>query len=256
MAIYSHSRLSTFEQCPLKYKFRYIDKLKPDFTKSIEGFLGNTIHDVLEWIYKNSNERTFELDEIIQKYIEDWNKNFNNEIKIVKNEFTAEHYFNKGIRFLIDYFLTNQPFKDNTIATEKRIFINLDSEGKYKIQGYIDRIVHNKNTNVFEIHDYKTSASLKTQEELDEDRQLALYCLGVKDSYEHLGEIHLIWHFLDFNKKMISKRTSEQLEKLKQDTIQLINKIESTFNFSTNQGVLCRWCEFRSYCPDIKRNPL
>ena len=28
--IYSHSKLSTFEQCKLKYKYRYIDKIKPD----------------------------------------------------------------------------------------------------------------------------------------------------------------------------------------------------------------------------------
>ena len=31
MPVYSHSRLSTFEQCPLKFKFRYIDYVEPDF---------------------------------------------------------------------------------------------------------------------------------------------------------------------------------------------------------------------------------
>jgi len=28
MPIYSHSRLEAFKNCPLKYKFNYIDKIK------------------------------------------------------------------------------------------------------------------------------------------------------------------------------------------------------------------------------------
>ena len=62
-----------------------------------------------------------------------------------------EYYFNQGIKFLINYFLANQPFKDNTIATEKRILINLDPLGKHKLRGCIDRLAHNKENNVFEI---------------------------------------------------------------------------------------------------------
>ena len=34
--IYSHSRLSAFEQCPLKFRFRYIDHLKPEIEQTIE----------------------------------------------------------------------------------------------------------------------------------------------------------------------------------------------------------------------------
>ena len=249
MVIYSHSRLSTFEQCPLKFKFQYIDKIKPDIEQSIEGFLGNKVHDTLQWIYDEvAKLRILKLDEVLQNYIINWNKDFNNEIKIVKQEFDAEYYFNKGIKFLLDYFLKYSPFKDNTIATEKRIFINLDNEGKYKLQGYIDRLVHHKDTNIFEIHDYKTGGFLKTQEELDKDRQLALYAIGIKDLFEQVNDVHLIWHFLAFNQKILSKRTDEQLEQLKQEIIQLINKIESTTEFPACPSVLCKWCGFRSYC--------
>ena len=256
MTIYSHSRLSTFEQCPLKFKFKYKDKLTPDIKQTIEGFLGNQIHNTLEWIYNNSKERIFKLDEIIQNYIENWKKNFNHEIKIINQDYNAEHYFNKGIKFLIDYFFKHTPFKDNTIATEKRIIINLDSEGKYKIQGYIDRLVHHKDTNIFEIHDYKTGKFIKTQEELDKDRQLALYSIGVKELFEEVNDVHLVWHFLDFNKEMISKRTEEQLEQLKEEIIELINEIESTTEFTPNPGSLCKWCEFQSYCPLTEKDPV
>ena len=252
--IYSHSRLSSFEQCPLKYKFRYIDHLEPEVEQTIEGFLGNMVHETLEWIYNQVKEGTTpDLDNVIDYYINLWNKNFNNEIKITREENDAEHYFNMGIKFVIDYFLAHSPFKDNTIAIEHKILISLDPEGKYLIQGYIDRLVHHKESNIFEIHDYKTGNSIKSQEDLDKDRQLALYSLGIKNSFPDVSDVHLIWHFLAFNKKMISRRTDEQLESLKQDIINLINKIESTTEFNPNPGCLCGWCEFQSYCPEMKK---
>ncbi len=247
MVIYSHSRLSTFEQCPLKFKFRYIDKIKPDIKEGIEAFLGKIVHETLRFIYEESVKgREINLDETIEFYANLWNKEFNNEINIVKKENNPEHYFNQGVRFLINYFTENSPFKDNTIAVEKRIIIELE-EG-YKLQGYIDRLVHNPETNIYEIHDYKTNGFLKPQEELDKDRQLALYALGIKNIFPNIQDIHLIWHFLAFNKKMISKRTEQELEKLKQDIINLIDKIESTTEFNPNPSKLCKWCEFRSNC--------
>jgi putative RecB family exonuclease len=256
MVIYSHSKLSTFEQCPLKFKFKYINKIKPEIEQTIEGFLGNKVHEVLEIIYNETAKgRTFQLDEVIQIYSEKWNKDLNPKIKIVKKENSIEYYFNQGLNFLINYFVEYYPFKDNTIAIEKKISVDLDLEGEYKLQGYIDRLVHHKETNVFEIHDYKTGNFLKTQEELDKDRQLALYSIGVKEMFNQVNEVHLIWHFLAFNKKMVSTRTQSQLDQLKQETIELIKKIEATKQFQKNKGVLCNWCEFQNYCNNFYENP-
>ena len=36
MPTYSHSKLSTFEQCPYKYKLHYIDKEPEDIPTTIE----------------------------------------------------------------------------------------------------------------------------------------------------------------------------------------------------------------------------
>jgi len=246
MTTYSHSKLSTFEQCPLKFKFRYIQKIQPDFKQSIEGFLGNKVHDTLEWVYNHPNKHFLILDDLIEYYATNWQKDFNQEIKIVK-DLTAEVYFNKGIKFLIDYFQKHTPFKDNTIATEKKIFFTINHEKNHQIIGYIDRLVHHKDTNIFEIHDYKTSGTMKSQTELDKDRQLALYSLAIREQH-NTKEVHLIWHFLDFNQQVISKRTTEQLAQLRQDIIQLIEKIESATEFPPCQSILCRWCEYQSNC--------
>ncbi len=250
--IYSHSRLSAFEQCPLKFRFRYIDCLEPDFKDTIESFLGGKIHETLEWVYNHQEKNSLELDSVIQHFVENWRKEFKPQIKIVKPNLTSEFYFNKGIKFLIDYFLKHKPFKDDTIATEKKVFVDLDEQKNYQIIGYIDRLVHNKETNIFEIHDYKTSSSIKSQKELDSDRQLALYSIAIRNEFKESNDVHLIWHFLDFNQTLISKRTTEELEQLKQEIIKLINKIENETDFFPNPGCLCNWCEFQSKCDNFR----
>ena len=39
---YSHSKLTSYQQCPQKYKFRYIDEIPPPI-RSIELHLGTTV---------------------------------------------------------------------------------------------------------------------------------------------------------------------------------------------------------------------
>ena len=89
MPIYSHSKLSTFEQCPLKYKFKYIDYLKPDFENTIEAFLGKKVHDTLEWLYNNPNKEIIGLDPIIHHFVQDWNLEYNPDIKIISWELSV-----------------------------------------------------------------------------------------------------------------------------------------------------------------------
>ena len=253
MAIYSHSKLSTFEQCKQKYKFRYIDKIKPDFEASIEAHLGKIVHDALEWLYGNVlNNKIPTLDQIIEQYSNNWQEKYKENCKIVKQNLKPEDYFNKGVKFLINYYLKNQPFKDGTLEMEKRVFINLDDNSPNKIIGYIDRLVHNKETDTYEIHDYKTGGFLPAQDKFDTDRQLALYGIAIKQLFGQHKEILLVWHYLDHNKKIVSTRTNQQLEELKQEILELIEEVEKTQEFHPNKSALCDWCEFKSNCPGWK----
>jgi putative RecB family exonuclease len=251
MAIYSHSKLSTFEQCKLRYKFRHIDKIKVIET-TIEAFLGKTVHSTLEWLYLQVKEKKIPtIEETINYYSNNWTENYKDSIKIIRQNLTTKDYFNKGVQFLIDYYFKHKPFEDNTLEVEKRIVLELDKQGKYKIQGYIDRLVHNLENNELEIHDYKTANSIPTKDKIEDDRQLALYSIAIKELFGQDKEVLLIWHYLAHNQKITSRRTNEQLEELKQDIINLINEIESTTEFPSNKSILCDWCEYKSICPEF-----
>lgn len=254
---YSHSKLSTYEQCALKYKLKYIDKIKPEIEKTIEAHLGTCIHDTLEWIYNSVKEnpnKIITLDEIITYYSVKWQDEFSDEILIVKKHMNAKDYFNKGVEFLLYYYQENTPFKDGTIECEKKIIINLDQDTR--IQGFIDRLVHNIEKGIYEIHDYKTANTLPTQQKMDEDRQLALYSIAIKELYGEDKEVVLIWHYLAHKTKIISKRTNEQLEQLKDETKDLIKKIESATEFPHNKTILCDWCEYKDQCPAWNPNSI
>jgi len=123
----------------------------------------------------------------------------------------------------------------------------LDEEGAYKLQGYIDRLTETKD-GYYEIHDYKTNSRLPLADYIKTDRQLALYMIGVKNNYPDVKDVRLIWHFLKFDKEIDSTRTEEELEKLKLDTIELIDTIESDEDFVANAGYICDWCEFKPVC--------
>lgn len=246
---YSHSRLSTFEQCKLKFKFRYIDQIIPDIPKSIEAHLGSCVHDCLEWIYNQVKKGEVpSIDATIVYYSNQWEKNYEDEIEIVNKELTVKDYFNKGVSFLINYYTENQPFKDGTLETEKKITIQLEESGKYRIIGFIDRLSQNLETGELEIHDYKTANTLPRKEKFEDDRQLALYSIALKEMFPG-KKIKLIWHYLAHNQKIVSTRTEEQLAQLKEDTLNLIKKIEATTEFPHKKSHLCNWCEYKSMCP-------
>jgi RecB family exonuclease len=116
------------------------------------------------------------------------------------------------------------------------------------MQGYIDRIAQ-RDDGTYEIHDYKTTRHLATQQEADQDQQLALYQIGLSHIWNDTGRVELVWHYLRYDKEIRSRRTPEQLEAVKAKCIALIDDIESRgkeeASFPTCRGTLCDWCAFR-----------
>ena len=248
--IHSHSSLSTFEQCPYKFKLRYIEKIDPIIKDSIESFMGKIVHETLEKLYRDVQyDYLPTINDLLNFLNQKWFEKYTDDIHIIKKQFSMKKYLSLAEQYISDYYHTYQPFNQTkTIGIEKHLVFSLDQAKNYQIQGFIDRLSE-KRPGHLQIHDYKTSARLPSQDQLDNDRQLGLYMIGVENQYPEVKDITLIWHFLKFNKELQSTRSDKQLKKLKAQVISLIRRIESLRTFSCNPSALCNWCEYKPICP-------
>lgn len=241
--IFSHSRLWLYESCPEFYKLKYIDKKLPPIPVTMPLFLGTVTHEALEWLYHQVKHREVTVDELIEHFAENWVKQIEKDNIVIENGDEIDSY-NKGVRFLVDYYTKNKPFNQKVIAIEHKILFPLDEEGKYKIQGFIDRLDMAED-GTYEVHDYKTNQSMKKKEDFENDKQLAFYDIGLRETFGKDIKVKLVWHFLNFNMKIVSQRTPEQLEKLKADTLELVKKIESATEWPSCNGRYCDWCKYK-----------
>ena len=251
MPTYSHSQLSTYETCPHQYKLAYIEKIEAE-TEGVEAFMGSRVHEALEKLYRDLKvTKQNSLEEILRYYHESWEKNWNDMVQIVRSQYGAEDYRRLGEKCLTDYYQRYTPFDHGkTLGLEESIYFQLDEEKGLWIRGFIDRLM--LSDSVLEIHDYKTSGRLPTREEVDTDRQLSLYQMGVEGKWKDIQEIRLIWHYLRFDTEIQSSRTPEQLQQVRRDTLELIGKIESDRKFAPRDSALCGWCDYQGLCPKRK----
>ncbi|MGD2246599.1 MAG: PD-(D/E)XK nuclease family protein [Candidatus Aminicenantes bacterium] len=249
--IYSISRIESFEKCQLQYKYRYIDKV-PLKVETIEAFMGTQAHEALKEFYGFIKNKIVKPKEwLLSKYDELWKNNFDDSIKIVKKELAAEEYHQKGKKSLDDYYDEYQPFdRTKIVKTEESIYFNMKRNSEeYSFVGILDRLDWNDKEKIFEIHDYKTSATLMTQEEADQDNQLPIYQLALMSKWPEAEKAKLVWHYLLFNKQIESSRTKKQLKEVQDKVIQKIKVIEACKEFVPHKSVLCDWCDFQEICP-------
>jgi putative RecB family exonuclease len=246
---YSYSGLQSFDQCPRKFAFKYRERVDVGRTTTVEAFLGSRAHEALEWLYRGvSVGRTPLPGEVARRYCELWDAEWCDDVVITK-EVTPAEYRDLGERMVRGYAERFSPFVDGqTIGTEVRIDARLDAEGAYRLMGYADRVVRVA-PGQWQIHDYKTGSRLPPQRELDEDRQLALYELGLREMYAEVDSVELVWHYLAFDIDLRSTRTPQQREDLRVETIARIQSAESCTEFPTRTSALCGWCEYRGVCP-------
>jgi putative RecB family exonuclease len=247
MPLYSHSRLSTYESCPQQYKLRYLDKIKVEGYQTIEKFLGSRVHDALEKLYKDLVlTKLNSLDDLLGHFQFIWDREWRDDIAIVRKGYNKAHYRDSGKKCLTHYYNRYQPFDQaTTIANEYPV--NLELEG-YKLTGFIDRLCHDGKGG-YQIHDYKTGGRLPSARDLEEDRQLALYQIGVQQSFRDAKKIDLVWHYLMFDQEMVSRRSPAQIRDLKRQIVSLIKTIEKDTRFQPRESALCDWCEYPDFCP-------
>lgn len=246
MPVYSHSRLKSFEQCPLQYRFRYLDRI-PAEVENVEAFTGKVVHATLEAFFRDGE--TGDLASALDRFEQFWRERWSPRVRVVKSGVTAEDYRAIGRRCVENFFrMEGPPAPGETRGVEERITVRLDPEGRYRMQGFIDRLAQAPD-GTWEIHDYKTGSSVPGQAELDADRQLALYQLGLEERIGGAAPVRLVWHYLYFGRRLESARSAAQLESLRGDLITRIRTVEARREFPARVSSLCRWCEYEEICP-------
>lgn len=227
-------------------------------TEGVEAFVGKRVHEALEKLYKDLKYTKLNtLEELLQFYEAEWEKTWHANIRIVREGITPGHFFALGKQCIVDYYKRYHPFTQaKTLGLEDRIEMKLTEGDKtYSLIGFIDRLAWDPATETYEIHDYKTGSSALTQEEADQDRQLALYHLGILQRWPDAKKVKLIWHFLALDKEVSSSRTVDDLKSLEAEVISAIHKIEDeqkAGRWEVRTSALCGWCEYKPICPAFK----
>ncbi len=255
MPAFSISRIGTYESCPLQYKYAYIERRKVEAQDTVETFLGSRVHESLEKLYRDKQfEKLLSLDELLDYYNRIWKEEWDDTVIVVKKDYEPDNYRKVGERQLSDYYRRHEPFNEGRVmGLETKSYLPLDEEEKYSFHIRIDRLMY-MGDGLYEVHDYKTGSSLPEKEDLDKDRQLAMYSLWVKEQFKDFKEARLVWHYLNFDKDMESFRTTEELEELRQEILKEIKEIEAAEEFPAHVSGLCNWCLYRSICPEWKHD--
>lgn len=247
----SYSALNTFQNCPLKYKFQNIERIKTSPSK--EAVFGTILHSALNFLHQPRP-----LPPTLEELLEFYNNSWNSEVYEDKQEEMA--IMQQGIRILEDYYRNNNPKNFKIIDLETffsvpigKILSEKDNPAKEEIilSGKIDRIDQIEGGGL-EIIDYKTSKNLPPQEVVNNDLQLAIYQMGIQSRWPTLNKpIKLSLYFLKHGIKLSSVRTPEQIKQVKERLLDLVKEIK-TSDFNPTPTPLCGWCGYQQKCPMFK----
>lgn len=249
MEKFSPSRLKTYETCPRKYRFIYIDNLGPQFEKPRpELFLGNQIHSALRRFFElDPSERSLDL--LHNLFRRAWA--VDGKRRETFTDVATEREFGlKGLELLRQFFsvhdTSGRPFK-----LEEWVECALDEENG--LLGKIDRVDVDPDGRLHLI-DYKTGKPPSSAGYLRSDLQLPAYWLMAGATFGRpVGRITYL--YLQSPTPYSATFTREEVEGVRRYLTELIRKIRSDEQFLPISNPLCRFCDYQSICPLELRQP-
>ena len=237
---YSYSRISTYMQCPLRFKKIYIEKRPIEQTDIMK--VGSCFHSYVELLTKNIvNDKNYDEDiwdkivsqtgtpyseqvvadskELWSIYRQRYHKYLNPDVNIVKVEqkLTIDNNFSK-----IDWFSKEAFFR-----------------------AIFDRIDINENQKTLTIIDYKTGWSRKA------DRfqgQIYIWLLSKTMDLSKYEKINVVFAHVKSAIENYEVNLSD-IPIIEQKLFSIISEIESDENFHSKQNKNCQYCDFIAECP-------
>ena len=267
----SYSSLRTYLECPLRWKFLYVDKL-PEAPRSYFSF-GRTIHSVLEELV-----RPFLVPESVprksagaaQRRLDEWHGGAplveGRPAPMSKDQLLSTYdrlwvkegygspeeetrYRSMGESMLLRYYDQFLEERPRPVAVEEYLQSSLDG---IPVHGYVDRIDLMASGGL-EVVDYKTNRDLSLQEAQDSD-QLAMYQVLVEHNYALPVERLTLYHLRTLTPHRTPARSAPAIAQLSQKVGDVADGIRNG-RFDPTPGRQCERCDFRAICPEFREVP-
>jgi len=245
---FTHQGLLDFMNCPLKYKFKHINKLEIAEKSSRELFR-ESIHDTIKYFYKTiMEEDRIPKNEELRSYWGDiWLEGVDIKDILYNNKNERSIFTKRGYSLIQKFYQHNKYNPGTPIGVDVDYNINLD---KYNIKGNIE-LIRSKNNRI-EIIYFSTSRYLPSEFQNNNDLSYTLSSYAYRQIF-NLKEDGLINYHLKTNKEISLNRSSQDIEKV----MSTIDNIYSTIKqelFWQRMDYLCKQCPYQDYCTNWTGN--
>jgi len=234
----SASRVKTFQQCPRKYYYNYIEKLPRKDWPHFD--LGTLVHGSLEHFHEDFKKDGSDLN--LKRMMKLSFKIKRDEME--KEKSLADDTLLEARNLLLEYLnkMETDGIGSNIISLEDDFDIPLTEE--FSIMGYVDR-VDLDNDGVYHIKDYKTNKSLKYMDSF----QLRVYGIYLLNKFPDIDRFRASYIMMRFGGSYVSYDfNKEDVEKCKKELIEYATRIMDEGKWMCKPSRLCDWCDFKDPC--------
>ena len=249
----SWSQLSTFRQCPLRYRFRYIDKVEPEFVAS-SLLLGSSIHSAIEHFHRSDLEgrETPTLDELLEEFWYEWKCRAEESPQIRFNKSEDPQSIHDTASRMLQAFLENK----NSMVPGTIIGIEENLEERIlksdrPLLGIID-LIYESNDHIV-VRDYKTSRSKWSQANAESSAdQLLLYGELAMHLFPGTDVAFEFVVITKANKPSVErfevKSDDRRVNRTKLVANKTLRAIQSGIFYPNKSPMTCSTCPYRSEC--------
>ena len=241
----SFSKITTFEQCPLKFKFQYINRFPTKTSPAL--LLGQTIHSSLEKFVDFSHEKR-DLNLLKNLFRREWKleRNKLREEGDFEMDKTTEIEYGKRGLIMLENFFSSEMLSE---PVQREQFVEASLNEDIQFLGRIDRLdkcIHDGKEG-FKVVDYKTG---KLNERYVDFIQLFTYAWLMNE--QGFKIYSSTFYYLEPN-RTIEKTLSQEVFEQTQNT--LIERCKPIFmaleddDFKPEKSALCPYCDYISMCP-------
>jgi RecB family exonuclease len=224
-----------YQTCPLSYKLRYVDGLKPKDRWYFS--FGTTMHSCAEQFFKVNAPPPPSLEELLQFYEANWlSAGYESPEEEAK-------YRDYGREILAKFWEIHSADFRMPLATERMFYIDIEG---IKLRGFIDR-VDKLESGGLSIVDYKTNKELFTADYVEQDLQLTLYQMAASHLWRLPVEKLTLYHLRSNTACSCPPRHEARLEQARNMVLEVAENIAGE-KFPAVENQFCP-CDFPEHCP-------